>query len=157
MTLLFLAEVRKKRKNRGGRGGRQVVCIVCGIVLLNQLKKNIYVVTCLHALTSLKSHRLMPKKFVQSCAWTWNKHEIFMVSSSRIFSEPIFASHLFQLTLNRGLWLKGLRLFHMQKCICLVKNISWDLDQQYSYYIKLCETNVNIWLRRLTGTAYRAC
>jgi len=63
-TVLFLAEVRKRRKNRGERGGRQVVCIVCGIVLFNQLK-TIYVVTCLHDLDKLKEP---PKKFVHICA-----------------------------------------------------------------------------------------
>lgn len=41
MTVLFLAEVRKRRKNRGERGGRQVVCIVCGIVLFNQLNDHL--------------------------------------------------------------------------------------------------------------------
>lgn len=41
MIVLFLAEVRKRRKNRGERGGSQVVCIVCGIVLFNQLNDHL--------------------------------------------------------------------------------------------------------------------
>lgn len=69
MTVLSLAEVRKRRKNRGERGGRQVVCIVCGIVLFNQLNDHLccYMFARVDKLEE-PSTKTPQKKFVQTCA-----------------------------------------------------------------------------------------
>lgn len=110
MTVLSLAEVRKRRKNRGERGGRQVVCIVCGIVLFNQLNDHLccYMFARVdkleEPLTKTPQKRLsrLVHELETSTKSSWYHHTEYSVNS---FS----SSHLCQLSsLSTVSWFKGL-------------------------------------------------